>query len=80
MTLSSSSHSLVWTPDLFDQFTAKVWARDEKGSEQNHLICKFRNDCDLGARSGTHASSQHEFRLLQKNGRQAAKGTTKLNS
>lgn len=76
MTLSSSSHSLVWTADLFDQFTAMVWAKDEKGSEQNHLICKFRNDCDLGARSGTHVSSQHKLKLLQKDGGQIASSST----
>lgn len=56
MTLSSSPHSSVWTPDPLDQFTAKVWPRDEKGSEQNRLICKFRNDCVSSTRRGTHAS------------------------
>lgn len=33
MTLSSSPHIPVWTPDPLDQFTAKVWARDEKRAE-----------------------------------------------
>lgn len=50
MTLSSSPHSSVWTLDPLDQFMAKVWAKDEKRSEKNHLICKFRNDCVLGTR------------------------------
>lgn len=44
MTLSSSPHMPVWTCDLLDQFTAKVWAEDETQSRQNHLIFIVRND------------------------------------
>lgn len=66
MTLSSSPHSSVWTLDPLDQFMAKVWAKDEKRSEKNHLICKFRNDCVLGTRMGAHPSRQCELKLSQK--------------
>lgn len=72
--MTLSPHSSVWTPYPLDQFMAKVRARDQKGSEPNHLICKCHNDCVSGTQRRTHASSQLQLKLSEKDSAQAANG------
>lgn len=77
MTLSSSPLNPVWTRDPLDQFTAEVWAGDERRSEQNHLICKFHNDSVSSTSREPRASNQITLKCYTKSKDTQANEVTK---